>query len=502
MKKERGHLIIGLWGVLYNCIKMNPLDQNQFGLYNLSPEIIESLTLLNYTVPTPIQSKVIPVALQGRNLTAKSQTGTGKTAAFAIPICERVDWRENSPQALVLEPTRELAVQVRDEIFHIGRRKRLKVPAVFGGFPIEKQIQTLKQKSHVVVGTPGRIMDHARRESLKFHQIKMLVIDEADLMLDMGFLEDVEQIISRVPKGTAIMLFSATLGTRVINLVQKYMPEAVSIETESEISTVSEVEHQVYEAEPEEKYEMLLDILIRENPDDCMIFCGTREMVNVLCRKLKKDRISCGMIHGELDQSERLRTIDGFRQGRFHYLIATDVAARGVDFDNITHVINYDFPTGKETFVHRAGRTARNGRTGKAVSIVSEMDQKMKLMVEQYIGQELPVLLNPERDPQNVKAFWSRQREKTVLKERKGAALNKTITRLSIGGGKRSKMRAVDIVGTICNIDGMTSEDIGIIDVRESLTYVEVLHGKGKEVLEILQEKPIKGKIRKVRITR
>lgn len=478
------------------------MNQNQFAGFGLSEEILETLRLLKYEAPTPIQKEVIPLVLAGKDVIAKSQTGTGKTAAFAIPICEKVIWEENRPQALVLEPTRELAVQVREELFHVGRKKRLKVPAVFGGFPIDKQIQTLKQKSHIVVGTPGRVMDHIRRDSLKTDKIRCLVIDEADLMLDMGFLDDVKQIMDSIPGRIQILLFSATIGERVKQLADAYLSEAAVIEMESETETAQGIEQAVYNTGSEEKYQTLFRVLVREKPSDCMIFCGTREMVNVLYRKLSKDGLRCGMIHGEVDQADRLKTIEAFRDGRIHYLIATDVAARGVDFDNISHVVNYDFPTNKETFVHRCGRTGRNGKTGRAISLVTEEEERMKQAVEAYIGEPLPVVECPVPDEQEIRSFKNSQRNQPPLKVRKGAALNKSIMRLSIGGGKKSKIRAVDIVGTICNVEGIGSEDIGIIDVRDSLTYVEILNGKGEMVLEALQSKPIKGKLRKVRKTR
>lgn len=476
--------------------------ENKFKQYYLSEEITEALTLLGYTEPTRIQREVIPLIMEGRNIAAKSQTGTGKTAAFAIPICEKVIWEENLPQALVLEPTRELSVQVRDEIFYIGRKKRLKVPDVFGGFPIDKQIQTLKQKSHIVVGTPGRIMDHIRRETLKLSGIRTLVIDEADLMLDMGFLEEVREIIDKLPGGSQILLFSATLSEGIEGLVSEYMPEAVSVILEDEKKTAALVEQAVCQTGSEEKYGVFLNILMKESPDSCMIFCGTREMVNVLYHKLSREAIPCGMLHGEMEQRDRIRTIEDFRSGRFRYLIATDVAARGVDFDKITHVINYDFPTGRETYVHRIGRTGRNGNNGKAISLVTEADCRMRKMVEEFLGMEIPDIDCPIRDEAYEKAFRKRQKQPTQKKQRKGALLNDGITRLSIGGGKRSKMRAVDIVGTLCNIEGIEAEDIGIIDIRDSLTYVEILNRKGQGVLEVLQTKPIKGKIRKVRATR
>ena len=478
------------------------MNRNQFASYGLTEDILETLRLLKYETPTPIQDRVIPLVLAGKDVIAKSQTGTGKTAAFAIPICQAVSWEENLPQALVLEPTRELAVQVREELFHVGRKKRLKVPAVFGGFPIDKQILTLKQKSHIVVGTPGRVMDHIRRESLSTERIRCLVIDEADLMLDMGFMEDVKQIMESIPGKPQILLFSATIGERVKQLSDAYLPEAVLVEMESETETAQGIEQAVYNTGTEDKYRTLFRVLVTERPSDCMIFCGTREMVNVLYRKLSKDGLRCGMIHGEVDQGERLKTIEAFRDGRIHYLIATDVAARGVDFDNISHVINYDFPTNKETFVHRSGRTGRNGKTGKAISLVTEEEERMKQAVEAYIGEILPVMVCPEPEEAEIRAFRKSQRNQTPLKVRKGAALNRSIMRLSIGGGKKSKIRTVDIVGAICNVDGIVSDDIGIIDIRDSLTYVEILNGKGELVLETLQSKPIKGKIRKVRKTR
>ncbi len=480
----------------------NKKQENQFEQYHLSAEIINALTLLGYVEPTKIQQEVIPLIQEGKDIVAKSQTGTGKTAAFAIPICENAVWEEHFPQALVLEPTRELAVQVRDEIFYIGRKKRLKVPDLFGGFPIDKQIQTLKQKSHIVVGTPGRIMDHIRRDTLKLSAIETLVIDEADLMLDMGFLEDVKEIINHLPANRQVLLFSATLEEQIQELTAEYMESPVSVILEDEKKTVALVTQSACEMDLDDKYEVFIDILVKENPQNCIIFCGTREMVNVLYHKLDREGIPCGMLHGEMEQKERLWTISDFREGRFRYLIATDVAARGVDFDNITHVINYDFPTGKETYVHRIGRTGRNQNEGKAISLVTENDKRMKKMVEEYIGMEIPNMPLPDRAELDKKIFLKGQKKPRIKRERKGAALNTGITKLSIGGGKKSKMRASDIVGTICGIEGIKALDIGIIDVRDSLTYVEILNGKGHIVLEALQTKPIKGKVRKVHATR
>jgi len=349
------------------------------------------------------------------------------------------------------------------------------------------------------VGTPGRVMDLIRRGSLKLEKISYLVLDEADQMLDMGFIDEVKEIMEMIPRTSRISLFSATLKPEIQQLVDEYIQDVVLIMQEPEEMPVPAITQKLYAVDSEHKYESFLDILITENPENCMIFCGTREMVNVLFQKLRRSRVFCGMLHGEMEQKERLRTVDAFRRGGFRFLIATDVAARGVDFEDITHVINYDFPTGRETYVHRIGRTGRNGKTGTAVSLVCEEDRRMLGMVETYMGQELPVLECPVREETAEKEFWQRQREKAEVRSRKGAALQQGILRLSIGGGRKSKMRAGDIVGTICSIEGVEVADIGIIDIRESMSYVEILNQKGAYVLEHLQDRPIKGKIRKVR---
>ena len=472
---------------------------NEFQDFGLSIEILEALNGLGYKKPTNIQQEVIPPMLAGKNIVAKAPTGSGKTAAFAIPICQNVRWEENAPQALVLEPARELAVQVSQEMFHIGRKKRLKVPAVFGGFPIDKQIRTLKQKSHIVAGTPGRVMDHIRRETLKLSNVQWLVIDEADLMLDMGFIDEVKQILSLVPADCRISLFSATLKPEIRELADEFISEVVLVMQEAKEEQAPAITEKIYFTGQESKYDTFLDVLMDENPQSCMIFCGTREMTNVLFQKLRRKQIFCGMLHGDMEQRERLKTVDAFRRGGFRFLIATDVAARGIDFEEISHVVNYDFPTGKETYVHRIGRTGRNGNSGTAVSLVTENDQRMLKQVETYLGRELPVTEPPVIGDEKERAFWKFQRIKAERTPEKGEALNEGITRLSIGGGRKSKMQAGDIVGTICSIEGLEASDIGIVDIRDSISYVEILNRKGNQVLDYLQTKPMKGKVRKVR---
>ncbi|MFV0362642.1 MAG: DEAD/DEAH box helicase [Suipraeoptans sp.] len=470
-----------------------------FEKFNLSKEIADALELLGYDEPTEIQKEVIPYFLAGKNVVCKSQTGSGKTAAFGIPICESIKWEDNKPQALVLEPTRELTVQVREEIFCIGRRKRIKVADVFGGFPIDKQIRTLKQKTHCVVGTPGRVMDHIRRETLSLENLSYLVIDEADLMLDMGFADEVGEILSLVPKTCILSLFSATLETKIKALVDEYISDVKMIVREPNEDQINAITQKIYKVDSEDKYDVFLRILIKESPECCMIFCDTREMVNVLFQKMRRSRIFCGMLHGEMDQRERLKTMDAFKRGKFRFLIATDVAARGIDLEDMTHVINYDFPTGRETYVHRIGRTGRNGKLGNAISIVTEEEMRMLHQVEDYTGWTLPIIPRPEANEKQENAFYQSLRSHSSNKKRKGDKLNKGITKLIIGGGKKSKMRAGDIVGTICAINGIEVSDIGIIDIRDSKTTVEILNDKGAVVFEALQSRPIKGKVRNVK---
>lgn len=470
-----------------------------FNNYQLSDSILQALIALGYHEPTEIQRSVIPIMLAGKNVFAKAPTGSGKTAAFGIPACENAVWEENLPQVLILEPTRELSEQVRDEVFFIGRLKRLKVAAVYGGFPIDKQIRTLKQKCHIVVGTPGRVMDHIRRETLKLDRVSRVVIDEADLMLDMGFADEVKEILSKLPEEVGISLFSATLKPEICRLTDGYVQDALTIICDTQTEQESAIKQKFYEIASEDKYSAFINVLKQENPHSAIIFCGTREMVNVLFQKLRRERIFCGMLHGEMEQKERLKTVNGFRRGGFRFLIATDVAARGVDFKEITHVINYDFPTGKETYIHRVGRTGRNGKTGTAVSLICEEDRQMVKQVEEYTGQVFRIEKCPETDTDGEKLFWKSQRMRLASNIQEGSGFNRDIMRLAIGGGRKSKIRANDIVATICSIEGVEVTDVGIIDIRDSLSYVEILNQKGDLVLAGLKDKTLKGKVRKVR---
>jgi ATP-dependent RNA helicase DeaD len=476
------------------------MSENSFTDYHLSEEIKRALDVLKYDTPTEVQSEVLPLALKNQDLIVKSQTGSGKTAAFGIPICEMLEWEEKLPQALILTPTRELAVQVRDDVFNIGRFKRIKAVAVYGKEPFAKQKDELKQKTHVVVGTPGRVMDHIERETLALDKIKYLIIDEADEMLNMGFIDEVEAIIKELPKNRVTMVFSATLPKDVESLCHQYMKEPVHIEIASSGVTTDTIEHLLIEVKENEKLSLLKDVTVVENADSCLIFCRTKENVDTVFAELEKANYSCERLHGGLEQEDRFAVMDGFKRGNFRYLVATDVAARGIDIDNVTLVINYDVPMEKESYVHRTGRTGRAGNKGKAITFATPFEGKFVKAIERYIGFEIPTMEAPS--PQEVAkgkaAFEEKISGRRVVRNNKTARINQNIMKLHFSGGKKKKIRAVDFVGTIAKIPGVNAEDIGIITILDNMSYVDILNGKGSLVLEAMEDATIKGKKLKV----
>ncbi|EOQ19947.1 MULTISPECIES: ATP-dependent RNA helicase DbpA [Bacillus] len=476
------------------------MSKKSFSNYALSKEVRRALTGLGYEHPTEVQGEVIPVALQKKDLVVKSQTGSGKTASFGIPLCEMVEWEENKPQALVLTPTRELAVQVKEDITNIGRFKRIKAAAIYGKSPFARQKLELKQKTHIVVGTPGRVLDHIEKGTLSLDRLKYLVIDEADEMLNMGFIDQVEAIIDELPTKRMTMLFSATLPEDVEKLSRTYMNAPTHIEIKAAGITTDKIEHRLFEVREEEKLSLLKDVTTIENPDSCIIFCRTQENVDHVYRQLKRVNYPCDKIHGGMVQEDRFEVMDDFRKGKFRYLVATDVAARGIDIDNITHVINYDIPLEKESYVHRTGRTGRAGNNGKAITFITPYENRFLEEIEEYIGFEIPKELAPSKEEviKGKAVFEEKIYAKPIIKKDKNADINKGIMKLYFNGGKKKKIRAVDFVGTIAKIQGVSAEDIGIITIQDNVSYVEILNGKGPLVLKVMKNTTIKGKQLKV----
>lgn len=469
--------------------------ENKFKKYNLCDEIIKALDGIGYTNTSDVQSKVIPEIILEKDIVVKSQTGSGKTAAFGIPLCEKVLWNDSKPQVLILTPTRELAIQVKEELSNIGRFKRIRSVAVFGKQPFSDQARELKQKTHIVVGTPGRVFDHIDRNTLDISNIKYLVIDEADEMLNMGFIDQVRDIINVLNKNRQTLLFSATIPEEVMGLCKAYMNNPSSIEIKSQKLITDNIKHELYRFEEFYKLDNLSKLLISEVPETAVVFCKTKENVDKVFENLNKKGYSVNKIHGGMLQKERLDVMDKFKKGNFKILVATDVAARGIDVEGITHVINYDLPVEKEAYVHRIGRTGRAGAKGKAISFVNQYEDRLLDMIQEYISFEIPVVgqfieVNKEKREGAIKALKS----KPKAKNEKAKVINKNITKLYFNGGKKKKLRAGDFVGAISKIEGITAEDIGIIDVQDTVSYVDILNGKGNKVIAGLKDSTIKGK--------
>ena len=478
-----------------------------FSDYMLHKDILKALDLLGLNTPTPIQREVIPHVLQKHDCIAQAQTGSGKTASYAIPLCELVEWEENKPQVMILTPTRELAMQVQQEITDIGKLKRIKAPALYGKQSFKGQEKDLKQKSHMVVGTPGRVLDHLERGTLFTGCIGYLVIDEADEMFHMGFIEQVEQILSYLPNDRVTLLFSATMPKEVVRLAEQYMHNPVQITIEGEQLSSRKITHSYYSCDgmhTDERIDLLKNILKVHNPDSCIIFANMRSEVEDIYDALWDDGFSCGRLHGGMEQWERTEVMRDFKKGLFRYLVATDVAARGIDVENISLVVNYELPHERETYIHRIGRTGRAGQNGMAISLLERYEQSELKALEKLLEQEIAELSLPDETAmeQVEAAFRAKMDEEPEEKGNRNAALKEQILKLQIDDGKKAKIRPVDIVGTICAIPGLEAKDIGVIQILDWTSTVEILNGKGQLVLDTLQTKPIKAKVRKVRVAK
>jgi len=362
-----------------------------FDEFDLSPAMNAALKKAGYTQPTPVQAGLIPHALEGVDVIGQARTGTGKTASFVIPIVELLEPQKSAqgPQALVLVPTRELAVQVRDEVEKLASGQRIRCVALYGGKPIRGQIDKLKRSPQIVVGTPGRILDHIGRGTLQLRDIYFVVLDEADRMLDIGFRPDIEKILRRCPRDRQTLLLSATVPPPIQRLAQRYMEEPVSLNFSSADMTVETIEQFYFTVDNERKFELLVRLLERENARQAIIFCRTKRGVDRLLLRLKKKFENIDAIHGDLPQTSRDRTMKSFRDGSLQYLVATDVVGRGIDVSGISHIINFDTPTFCDDYVHRVGRTGRMGREGVAYTFVTPEEGGELTRIEQRINRLL-----------------------------------------------------------------------------------------------------------------
>lgn len=361
----------------------------QFENFKLRPELLQAINSLGYTQPTPIQEGIIPLMQTGRDVTGQAQTGTGKTAAFALPILDRIDPNQRLPQALVVAPTRELALQVTEMIQTLGQFMDVRVLTVYGGTSYTQQLNQLRRGVQVVVGTPGRILDLIKRGRLDLSQVRTVVLDEADEMLSMGFVEDVESILAVTPDERQTTLFSATLPPRIRQLAKKYLQDPKTISIQPEQVTVSATEQRVYYVNEHDKLAVLTRLFEMEDISSALIFTRTRVRTGELVTELNLRGYPSEALSGDLSQDAREHTMARFRAGQIKVLVATDVAARGLDVEGITHVLNYDLPEEAETFVHRIGRTGRAGRNGIAISLARPSEKRQVYKIEQFTHQQM-----------------------------------------------------------------------------------------------------------------
>ncbi len=365
---------------------MEKADNVTFNELEIIEPILKAVKDMGYQSPTEVQKQAIPHILKGKDMIVLSKTGSGKTASFGIPMLQNIDFENNVPQGLVITPTRELAVQVDKDLKELGKYLPHNTTAIYGQHSINTEIQELKKGVHIVTGTPGRIFDHIQKGTLNTKNIKFLVLDEADRMLDMGFIDQVQQIIKKIPKERVTMLFSATLPDEIQKICHRYLnnPETVSIE--SETKTVDSIEQIYYRVNYDEKRRQLNRILTIERPEGCIIFCNTKRSTDQVHNFLLMKGYASQALHGDIPQGRRLSIINDFKKGVFPILVATDVAARGIHIEGLCLVINYDLPVEKDSYVHRIGRTGRAGHDGKAISLVTSEDIMSLYEIEEHTG--------------------------------------------------------------------------------------------------------------------
>ncbi len=364
--------------------------ENNFSNLGISPPILKALEEMGFVEPTEVQRRAIPHILQKEDLIVMSKTGSGKTAVFGVSMLEMTDPSAEGPQGLILTPVRELAVQVNNDIRKMAAHLTHKTTAVYGQHNIATEVQALKKGVTIVTGTPGRVYDHIQQGNLVTKNIRFLVLDEADRMLDMGFLDQVKRIIRSIPKNRITLLFSATMPPEIHRICSEYMKSPVTIEIESSTKTVDSIQQEYYRVMHNEKRTQLNRLLLVEQPESCMIFCNTRIAVDQVQNFLEKQGYASEALHGDIPQGKRTKTISEFKNGDFHILVATDVAARGIHIDNLALVINYDVPVEKDSYVHRIGRTGRAGNGGRAVSLVTSDDIITLYEIEEHIGAMIP----------------------------------------------------------------------------------------------------------------
>ena len=521
------------------------MERISFSDLPLSPELLKSVEDMGFEEASPIQAMAIPHLLEGKDVIGQAQTGTGKTAAFGIPALERVDPRQKTPQAIILCPTRELAIQVATEISQLAKRKRgVFVLPIYGGQPIERQIKALRRGVQIIVGTPGRIMDHMKRGTIQLKDIRMGVLDEADEMLDMGFRDDIEFILEQVPEESQTVFFSATMRDEILQLAKRFLKNPEFLKVTQKVLTVPNIEQIYYEVRPFQKMDALCRVLDVYNPKLTIVFCSTKRGVDELTANLQGRGYQADGLHGNLNQTQRDRVMNRFRKGNIEVLVATDVAARGIDVDDVEAVVNYDIPNDVEYYVHRIGRTGRAGRMGRAFTFVSgkefwklrdikrftkarivqhqiptiadvenaksgklldeireninkhELDRYITI-VEDFIQNEFDGdLTTAEMAAALLKILMHRELGDAIPEQKKSfgdTGAQAGMVRLFFNVGRKSRIGARDIVGAIAGESGLPGKMIGAIDIYDRFTFVEVPEDYAQEVLNVMNGNQIRG---------
>ncbi|KNY30440.1 DEAD/DEAH box helicase [Pseudobacteroides cellulosolvens] len=518
---------------------------------NLSEEVQKAIAEMGFEEATSIQSKSIPHIMEGKDVIGQAQTGTGKTCAFGIPAIEMLDSNLESIQVLVLCPTRELAIQSAEELKNVSKYKnKVKILPIYGGQPIERQIMALKKRPQIIIGTPGRVMDHMRRHTLKLSNLKMVILDEADEMLNMGFREDIDVILEKVPEEKQTILFSATMPKEILELTTKYQKNPIHIKVAHKELTVPSIEQYYLEVSEGAKLEVLSRLIDTNSIKLSLVFCNTKKRVDELAINLQSRGYSAEALHGDMRQEQRDKVMNRFRKGKFDICIATDVAARGIDVDDVDAVFNYDIPNDEEYYVHRIGRTGRAGRSGKAFTFVtgreiyklrdiqrytkstitlmkpptySDVEEnKMNSMVEsikkaildgqydKYIGyvEKIVNTLNDQNTEENfitshdvaaaLLKLYAAQTGKQILPikeiDEDSPSLDGEMVRLFINIGRINKIQPRNIVEGIASSTSLPGKLIGAIEIFDNYTFVEVPREYASEVLESMKNYKMKGK--------
>lgn len=457
------------------------MSTQSFSRLPLPPAQLSNLESLNYREMTAIQAAALPLALAGEDLIAQAKTGSGKTAAFALALLTKLNPRDFGTQALILCPTRELASQVADEIRRLARyQQNLKVVTLCGGQSIGPQIGSLEHGAHVVVGTPGRIKDHLRKETLSLERVHTLVLDEADRMLEMGFIEDIEAIVATTPSSRQTLLFSATFPENIQSLSSRFQksPQRVSVES---LHDEQQISQRFFVCQKSQRLAGLVKLLVHHQPSAAVVFCNTKQLVREVCDHLNQSGIQTQALHGDMEQRDRDQVLIQFKQLSCSILVATDVAARGLDIDDLPAVVNFELPRNAEVYVHRIGRTGRAGKEGLALSLFADSELYKLKAIGEYQGQE------PEFEP-----------IEQVPGTNKGFPPAAFIT-LRIQGGRKDKVRPGDILGALTGEAGIDGKAVGKITVTEYASFVAIARQEADNALGRLQNGKIKGRKFKVR---